>query len=418
MTKKHIRSGTFTDNMKLPVHRWFRYSAGFSAEWVEEEIFNFSLEVDKPIKLIDPFVGSGTSLLAANAANIEAYGFEAHPFIARIAQAKQYWYLDEVSYLKAANDVCSLAKKTLETTHRHDPTNLLGKCYTLDSLSKLDSLKNAYESLSNDDPIWELVWLNLTSILRPTSGVGTAQWQYVLPNKTKSKVIDPYEAFLGKAEIMAYDMKIVKDKGWKPTSKVILQDVREDIPVSSCNLLLTSPPYPNNYDYADATRLEMMFWGEIDGWKDLQKKVRYNLMRSCSQHSAAEKLKLDELLGMNELKPILSEITKVTKELENVRKTKGGKKTYHTMIAAYFYDLARIWNNLRKTMDTPSKICFVIGDSAPYGVHVPADKWLEKLAVSAGFKFDNFEKLRDRNIKWKNRTHDVPLLEGRLWIKG
>ena len=26
-------SGTFLDNMKLPVHRWYRYSAGFSAEW-------------------------------------------------------------------------------------------------------------------------------------------------------------------------------------------------------------------------------------------------------------------------------------------------------------------------------------------------------------------------------------------------
>ncbi len=36
--KKNSRSGTFTDNMKLPVHRWFRYSAGFSAEWVIQEI--------------------------------------------------------------------------------------------------------------------------------------------------------------------------------------------------------------------------------------------------------------------------------------------------------------------------------------------------------------------------------------------
>ncbi|NET73595.1 MAG: DNA modification methylase, partial [Sphaerospermopsis sp. SIO1G2] len=26
-------SGTFADNMKLPIHRWFRYSAGFSAAW-------------------------------------------------------------------------------------------------------------------------------------------------------------------------------------------------------------------------------------------------------------------------------------------------------------------------------------------------------------------------------------------------
>ncbi len=30
------RSGTFVDNMALPVHRWFRYSAGFAAQWVEQ----------------------------------------------------------------------------------------------------------------------------------------------------------------------------------------------------------------------------------------------------------------------------------------------------------------------------------------------------------------------------------------------
>ena len=28
------RSGAFVDNLSLPVHRWYRYSAGFSADWV------------------------------------------------------------------------------------------------------------------------------------------------------------------------------------------------------------------------------------------------------------------------------------------------------------------------------------------------------------------------------------------------
>ena len=28
-------TSNFLDNMRLPVHRWFRYSAGFSAEWVK-----------------------------------------------------------------------------------------------------------------------------------------------------------------------------------------------------------------------------------------------------------------------------------------------------------------------------------------------------------------------------------------------
>ena len=40
---KQVKSsaGTFTDNMKLPIHRWFRYSAGFSADWVKKELLDF-----------------------------------------------------------------------------------------------------------------------------------------------------------------------------------------------------------------------------------------------------------------------------------------------------------------------------------------------------------------------------------------
>lgn len=418
MATKHAQSGTFSGNMKMPVHRWFRYSAGFSAEWVEQEIKKFQLEIKQEVKLLDPFVGSGTTMLVANACNVEAYGFEAHPFVARIARAKSLWHLDETAYLNAAQSVATYAKEHRVDSLRHDHINLLGRCYTLESLSSLDALKNAYLKLSNEDQIWELIWLNITSILRSTSGAGTAQWQYILPNKPKSKAIDVFDAFLGKAKIMFDDMKTVKKLGWKPTSTIIEHDVRKTIPSVMCNLIMTSPPYPNNYDYADATRLEMMFWGEIEGWKDLQSVVRCNLMRSCSQHSAAEKLKLDDLLGMKELAPIVDEITLVTKELEQIRLTKGGKKTYHTMIAAYFYDLSRIWHNLRTIMDKNSKICFVIGDSAPYGIYVPVDKWLSTLALNAGFNSCEFEKLRDRNIKWKNRTHTVPLKEGRLWVKG
>jgi hypothetical protein len=55
---------------------------------------------------------------------------------------------------------------------------------------------------------------------------------------------------------------------------------------------------------------------------------------------------------------------------------------------------------------------------SPYGVYVPVDKWLGEIAIGAGFRNYEFEKLRDRNIKWKNRKHRVPLHEGRLWING
>lgn len=106
--------------------------------------------------------------------------------------------------------------------------------------------------------------------------------------------------------------------------------------------------------------------------------------------------------------------TKLDLEKEN----HGGKKNYHTMIALYFLDLAKVWQHLRYVCKEGGTVCFVIGDSAPYGVYVPVDEWLGRLAVAAGFKEFYFEKTRDRNIKWKNRKHRVPLKEGRLWIRG
>jgi hypothetical protein len=80
--------------------------------------------------------------------------------------------------------------------------------------------------------------------------------------------------------------------------------------------------------------------------------------------------------------------------------------------------LARTWVALRRASAPHSRVCFVIGDSAPYGVYVSAVDWLGTLAVSAGFKSWKFERTRDRNVKWKNRKHRVPLCEGRLWVEG
>ncbi len=50
-------SSTFLDNMSLPVHRWFRYSAGFSAEWVEETVAACSRQITpgRTFRVLDPF---------------------------------------------------------------------------------------------------------------------------------------------------------------------------------------------------------------------------------------------------------------------------------------------------------------------------------------------------------------------------
>jgi len=162
----------------------------------------------------------------------------------------------------------------------------------------------------------------------------------------------------------------------------------------------------------------MTFLGEISSWGDLQSSVRTNLVRSCTQHVASLSKQTADLLLDPLLEPIAEEMQSVCFLLEEEKESHGGKKPYNTMIACYFADMARVWHCLRYACSEGAKVCFVIGDSAPYGVYVPVEQWLGKLALAAGFEKFRFEKLRDRNIKWKNRKHRVPLKEGRLWVEG
>ena len=88
------------------------------------------------------------------------------------------------------------------------------------------------------------------------------------------------------------------------------------------------------------------------------------------------------------------------------------------MLAGYFFDNAKVFQALRRKTSSGVKVCYVVGDSAPYGVHAPVERWLGELAIAAGFSSWEFTKVRDRNTKWKNRKHTHPLHEGYLWIEG
>jgi hypothetical protein len=407
-------SSTFVDNLSLPVHRWFRYSAGFSAIWAEGVIRDAGPQ--GAVRVLDPFAGSGTTLLAAENVGAAAFGVEAHPFVCRVARAKLLRRTDFEAYKRLTRRLRVLAEKSVPDTN-HYPA-LIQKCYTPEALAKLDVLRRSLVQLEEDSPAWALAWLTLASILRVSSFVGTAQWQYVLPKKEKKRTVDPFDAFDTAAHQMACDLRFSAEQSLGPPASLFCEDARTcaSVPDGFATLVLTSPPYPNNYDYADATRLEMCFFGEITGWGDLQAAVRDRLVRSCSQHVPQKAVALSTVLSSQELAPIQSQIAEVCEQLSVIRETKGGKKTYHLMIACYFYDLAQAWSALRRACASPSRVCFVIGDSAPYGVYVPVMEWLGKLALAAGFTRWTFEKTRDRNIKWKNRKHRVPLCEGCLWV--
>ena len=405
-------SSTFADNLRLPVHRWFRYSAGFSATWVGETLL--AAGKSDRVRVLDPFAGSGTVPVEAARRGYAAIGVEAHPFVARVARVK-------ACNRVAVAEVRSYFRELLERAGAvsPDPTGypeLIRRCFPDETLADLDRLRGACREQA-DHPVGDFGWLALAAILRACSPVGTASWQYVLPNKTKARTAAPFEAFRAKAAQIVSDLTSAPVEA-RP-ARMLQEDARSLAGIADgwANLVITSPPYPNNFDYADATRLEMSFFGDIAGWSDLQAGVRKGLVRSCTQHVAPLVSETGALVAAPELATIRQELDDVRARLEIERASHGGKKNYHTMVAAYFLDLARVWRALRRAVAPGGRVCFVVGDSAPYGVHVPVERWLGELALAAGFRSWTFEKTRDRNIKWKNRKHRVPLQEGRLWVE-
>lgn len=411
-------TSTFSNNMSLPVHRWFRYSAGFSAQWVETVIKEFA-DGSTTLHVFDPFAGSGTVLLASERANAKGMGLETHPFVASIAQAKLLWRTNVEDFTRIATSFVDQAQQLPGNAEGYPP--LIYKCYPDTVLRQLDSLKKALNVFPDKDrPEYRLLWMALVAILRVSSPVGTAQWQYVLPKRSKVKTVDPFAAFAMQVQMMIADMKTLQASVDGPEAVLYQEDARHStsVPDGWADLVITSPPYANNYDYADATRLEMSFLGEVASWGDLQDKVRKYLVRSSTQHVAKHVSDTWAIVENESLAAIHPDIKVVCEQLSHERDRHGGKKPYHTMVAYYFYDLAQAWRNLRRITKPGGTVCFVIGDSAPYGVYVPVDRWLGELAISAGFKEYSFEKIRERNIKWRNRKHTVPLHEGRLWVQG
>ena len=412
--KRVGRSGSFVDNMQLPVHRWFRYSAGFSAAWVREVV----VSAGSACRVLDPFAGSGTVVVESEHAGAQSVGLEAHPFLVRVAQTKLCWREDTRRVRARAQRIVDVADRNpLEAT---DYPALIQKCYPKETLDRLHSLKAAWQANDDESPTSALCWLALAAALRQCSPVGTAQWQYVLPRKTKARAAEPFAAFQRQMHTMINDMTVFQDQPSRGGGAIRLDDARscETVPDGWADLVITSPPYANNYDYADATRLEMCFFGDIRGWGDLQAAVRERLIRACTQHVASYADRFADALRSEELAPISDRLAPICKRLAAERETHGGKKPYHAMVAFYFYDLSNVWRALRRVTRPGGRACFVIGDSAPYGVHVPVETFLGELALAAGFRSYSFERLRDRNIKWKNRKHRVPLQEGRLWVEG
>lgn len=416
--------GTFKDSLRAPVHRWFTYPAGFSYKAVEHSIKRFNIVAGQTI--YDPFMGSGTTNVVAKTHGINSIGVEAHPFVFKITQAKLDWDIpqaDGLAFIRHVQECLPLKTKELKSFALEEEfPELILKCYAPKTIYDLWALREIVHNHDLSDSLRRFFFVVVTALLREVSTAATG-WPYIAPKKKKITSVD--KDVLTEFSSLAWQMirdidniKAISNERYRASHHAIFRgDSRntagfiEDLSVDH---VFTSPPYLNNFDYADRTRLELYFWGEAASWGDISTNIRAKLMTSATTQISRSDPKYevsDELLA--ECPDVAAFINQAVAELGLRRKTKGGKKSYDLMVAGYFNDIHKIIQDVFRVLKPQTKALFVLGDSAPYGVHIPTDELIGQIGLDVGFTNYEIEVLRQRGGKWKDnpQRHSVKLRE-------
>jgi site-specific DNA-methyltransferase (cytosine-N4-specific) len=199
--------------------------------------------VPKGTWVLDPFCGSGATLVEAQLAGIPSIGVDLNPIACLISRVKTQHLTD--GFLESAKDVVERAKKSKRVTIPQIPN--LNHWFRRDIQEATARLLTHIELVENIS-IKEALRLSLSSILVRVSNQDSDTRYAAVEKHIDAKKF--YALFLSSAERLwavkaAYEPKTCEAE---VICKDILQVTRADIP-HPIGLVVTSPPYPNAYEY-------------------------------------------------------------------------------------------------------------------------------------------------------------------------
>jgi len=392
-----------------PFDRWFRYPAGFSTRALELAAAAAAVPVGG--RVAEPFLGSAATAWARGLARCSVVGIETHPLIADLASTKLAPAPGPPEGLRKA--AASLAAAA-EPGDDQAEALLVRRCFEPNVLRVLVGLRVALERPARSPWRRYLRWA-LLATLRDVAAVKVG-WPYQRPDLPREAPFrDPTARFLTRARMMAEDLE---DAGPRPDGRVVRGDARTSsawrraaagAPFDGC---VTSPPYLNNFDYADATRLELYFLGTVSSWAQMCDVVRSGMVVATTQQSARRASERAEraLHRWPSAGPQLSDLTKALQQ-ERANRSRG--KEYDQVLPTYFGDLAKVLGHLHKHLRSGAISAWIIGDSAPYGVYVDTPRLIAALAEDLGFEPLDDVEVRSRGLRWRTNgsRHQVPLSE-------
>lgn len=413
--KEAVANGSI--NKLLPYdrvcHDWYRFVLSFPPHLVRHYLSKYG--IGNGATVLDPFCGTGTTLVECKKLGIESVGVEAHPMSHFAGTVKTEWGVCPKSLQAISVEIAESAQCTLRSQGIHDtalfshpvapPSNFSPRRLTpeqeklllKDSISPLPLHKalvlvEALEVRRRTRAYPHLRLALAKALVAHSSNLHFGPEVGVRGKKQDAPVIEPW---LNQVNIMASDLREVRDRS-VVRSVSLHSDAREIgsvLPRESVDFVITSPPYPNEKDYTRTTRLESVLLGFLHDRAHLRQ-LKQGLMRSNTRNV----YKADDddawIAAHDEINDIARRIEERRIELG---KTSGFERLYHRVTKLYFGGMARHLSELRAILRPGARLAYVVGDQASYlQVMIQTGRILGTIADSLGYTVEGIDLFRTR----------------------
>ena len=394
----------FTENHDRALHRWVPWIAGFSGSFVAG-VLDAVRGPRRRLRVLDPFAGVGTTLVEALKEGDSAIGYEINPFAAlacRVKTAAAGYDVSVVDDVIARIEEYDTEESWLSgVTHSRIPAGFRSRIPFFSPAIERQVLAYIdFVSQEQSDWVKELLQVALGSVM-----VSFSNYSYepslgtrVGAGKPTIEHADVFGIVRRKLQEMRDDIVTFRSHVSKyetvPYATVhslsYLDHAHRTEP-HSVDVLITSPPYLNNYHYVRNTRPHLFWLGMVQHSSEL---------KALEQHSFGQFWQTVRTGPPVALRPDLPHLVRLLEELRACNTAKGayGGPGWANYAAAYFNDCQRFCAVTLPLMRRGGTVVVVIGNNILQGIEFRTDRLFAEIAEQEGFKIVDLHEVRKKRI--------------------
>ena len=402
-SERSFQDPAFSQNKSVPVHRWVPWVAGYSQRFAQDALDRYTAGAGQLV--LDPFSGVGTTLVEADRAGHRAVGFEINPYAAFVCQTKLRAHRIRTPVLRQAiHDLQEYAKDvdSRQRVPRSSPPDGFRTRSPFYSPKVLDKVLLLMDFIGEQDDefIRDVFRLAFAATM-----VDYSNYSYE-PSLGRRKAVGRSEIddFPVIASLVNKLTEIADDSDWYRSNRACIERPdgvvharsffeEDDLLPHSVDLIITSPPYMNNYHYNRNTRPHMYWLQFCQSPNDLKTLEWQNFGTSWQLARDQTKVDLDAGITDDEIRQVVETIGR-----QNPGKGVYGGTGWANYAASYLNDCVRFARGVRRVLRPGASALVVIGNSVVQGVHVPTDRFLAKIAAGCGLEVPGIHTPREARV--------------------